>query len=138
MKALLTFIFLTPSFPGLHLSQMRAKLAQTPIELDEEMVALQQEVSMSVGDPLTRAVALTEEVSASNVTSATEQALTLAVATPSSALTGAASSKNKFILVLLELLGLGALGIDRMYMGQRLDIILGIVKLVTCGGCGVW
>ena len=29
----------------------------------------------------------------------------------------------------------GYLGADRFYMG---DLVLGILKLLTCGGCGIW
>lgn len=29
----------------------------------------------------------------------------------------------------------GHLGIDRFYLGH---IVLGILKLVTCAGCGIW
>lgn len=44
------------------------------------------------------------------------------------------SSKNKNTLLLLSAL-LGSLGVDRFYRGQ---VGLGIVKLITFGGCGLW
>ena len=44
------------------------------------------------------------------------------------------SSKSKNTLVLLSAL-LGGFGVDRFYRGQ---VGLGLVKLFTLGGCGLW
>jgi len=44
------------------------------------------------------------------------------------------SGKDKGVLIILATL-LGGFGADRFYRGQ---IALGIVKLLTFGGCGIW
>lgn len=42
--------------------------------------------------------------------------------------------KNPTTALILSIF-LGVYGIDRFYLGQT---GLGIVKLITCGGCGIW
>lgn len=46
--------------------------------------------------------------------------------------------RNKLVLLTIEVFGLGCLGIDRMYLGGALNVAFGLMKLSTCGGCGVW
>ncbi len=47
----------------------------------------------------------------------------------------AEGEKKQFMTALLLSLFLGGLGIDRFYLGYT---VLGIVKLLTGGGCGIW
>lgn len=44
------------------------------------------------------------------------------------------STKDKGVLLILAIL-LGSLGVDRFYRGQT---GLGVLKLLTFGGCGIW
>ena len=45
------------------------------------------------------------------------------------------NEKSKLVLLIISSLGLGLAGIDRFYAG---DITLGIIKLFTIGGFGIW
>lgn len=50
--------------------------------------------------------------------------------------TGAGQPEQKsFLIALLLSILVGQLGIDRFYMGY---IGLGVLKLITFGGCGIW
>lgn len=42
--------------------------------------------------------------------------------------------RDPMIALILSIVA-GSLGIDRFYIG---DIGLGVAKLLTCGGCGIW
>lgn len=45
-----------------------------------------------------------------------------------------AQMKDPTLSLVLSII-LGGYGIDRIYVG---DVGLGILKLLTCGGCGIW
>ncbi len=47
----------------------------------------------------------------------------------------AEGEKKQFMTALLLSIFLGGLGIDRFYLGYT---VLGVVKLLTGAGCGIW
>lgn len=46
--------------------------------------------------------------------------------------------RNKFVFLVIEVSGLGVFGLDRFYIGDLVNCVLGTIKLITCGGCFVW
>lgn len=56
-------------------------------------------------------------------------------AAPAPAPASGGTKKVNWVLVLVLSILVGQLGVDRFMMGQ---VGLGILKLITAGGCGIW
>lgn len=63
-----------------------------------------------------------------------EEAAPAPAAAPAAPATGGTKKLNWVLTLVLSIL-VGSLGVDRFMMGQ---IGMGILKLITGGGCGIW
>eukprot|EP00929_Paragymnodinium_shiwhaense_P086066 TRINITY_DN4654_c1_g1_i1.p1 TRINITY_DN4654_c1_g1~~TRINITY_DN4654_c1_g1_i1.p1 ORF type:complete len:216 (-),score=35.19 TRINITY_DN4654_c1_g1_i1:176-745(-) len=45
------------------------------------------------------------------------------------------ATKGKLTMMILQMFNLGIFGVDRCYMGNT---CAGVIKGLTCGGCGIW